>query len=45
MTVTDPNDNNKHKPGLQVLVDLVVEFGKPGALLTAIPTFENWFKS
>ena len=34
-----------NKPGLQVLVDVEVEFGKPGALLTAIPAFEDWFKS
>ena len=38
MTITN-------KPGLQVLVYVEVEFGKPGAFLTAIPAFEDWFKS
>ena len=33
-----------NKPGLQVLVDVKVEFRKPGALLTTIPAFEDWFK-
>jgi len=28
-----------------VLVDVEVEFGKPGALLPAIPAFEDWLKS